>query len=125
MQREPIMANALDRVKAAEAKYTVPGSFSRCIRSVSTSVVGRQCESGQGSRDFGSPRTPDVRDLAIDPTVVAWRTFSRGPVSGLKPRPKPSCFAVSQNCVSYGHLWQSKRRRLDAAWTWLEMRKQP
>ena len=35
-------------------------------------------------------------------------TFSRGPVSGLKPRPKPSCSAVSQNCVSYGHLWQSK-----------------
>ena len=44
---------------------------------------------------------------------------------GLKPRPKPSCFAVSQNCVSYGHLWLSKRRRLDAAWTWLEMRKEP
>ena len=32
---------------------------------------------------------------------------------------------VSRDCVSYGHLWQSKRRRLDAAWTWLEMRKEP
>ena len=52
-------------------------------------------------------------------------TLSQGLVSGPKPRPKPSCFAVSQNCVSYRHLWQSKRRRLDAAWIWLEMRKEP
>ena len=27
--------------------------------------------------------------------------------------------------LTAGHLWQSKRRRLDAAWTWLEMRKEP
>ena len=41
-----------------------------------------------------------------------------------KIRPKPSCFAVSQNCVPYPYLWQSKRRRFDAVWTWLEMRKE-
>ena len=44
-------------------------------------------------------------------------TLPQGPVSGLKPPPKPACFAVSQNCVSYRHLWQSKRRRFNAAWT--------
>ena len=49
------------------------------------------------------------------------RRFPGARFRGRKPRPKPSCFAVSQNCVSYRHLWQSKRSRLDAAWTWLEM----
>ena len=34
---------------------------------------------------------------------VWWDAFQK-PGFGAEPPPKPSCFAVSQNCVSYRHL---------------------
>ena len=59
-------------------------------------------------------RHPRAVSRASQETSV-WRDAFQGPGFWSEPRPKPSCFAVLRNWVSYRRLWQSKRRRLDAA----------
>ena len=66
------------------------------------------------NRSFSPVQSTDLVPPASSPGRLKKRgfdeTLSRGAVSGPKPRPKPSCFAVSQNRVSCRHLRQSQMR---------------